>query len=85
MATWPCRLYIDKSEGHKMQSAGPSVKTHLPRFTSLPPFPPADTSRCPAASGILNMRAVPAADAMPLILCRSPRPQQLNLVSAMAK
>lgn len=30
MPTRPCRLYIDKSEGHKMESMGPSVRPHLP-------------------------------------------------------
>ena len=47
-------LRIDKSEGHKIQSAGPSVKTHLPprcRYTSLPPPLPADSSHFPAATG----------------------------------
>lgn len=38
VVTWPCRLYIDKSEGHRIQSTGPSVKTYLPAAEIY--FPP---------------------------------------------
>lgn len=52
VATRPCRLYIDKSQGHKIQSRGPSVKTHLPAAEVY--FHPSFPSHWPAASGILN-------------------------------